>query len=576
MRQKLGFIGLIALTIAAGALAQGPIPGEQTADTSADDQKTLKAVGLGVDGSALLDYFRKRTFKEANPKEMETLIKQLGDSDFTVREKAYGGLISLGPSALVGLKQAEAHPDTEIKQRAKDLRDRLEAKAEPPIQAATARLVAKTRPAGAAEVLLGFLPFAPDSSVTDEICKALGSVAAPGGKVDPAILQALGDKLPIKRGAAAEALVRADVKKQLPEPGKFLPEVRKLLKDNEPTVRLRAGLALVSRKEKVALPVLVELLNHLPPDQIWPVEEILIRLAGDKTPSVSLGTTEETRKACHAAWTKWLNDNPKLTLAKLDEIPPMLGRTVIVQQKVRVIVGGRVTGEVIELDKDKKPIWKFDVTNYPVDAHVYEDKGETRVVIAEFQGGQVSIRKTNGDVVKEFRVGGNPIGVQRMPDGNIFVVLQNRLVEYDMKGAEKFTFNRPNHDIFRAKKLANGEVAIITSSGQYLRIEGATQRVLKNFQVAPVPILFGSMDVLPNGNVLVPDFQQNRVVEYNGEGNLLPLQINVQWPNSAIRLPNGNTLVASQNTRKIMEFDRAGRNVWEFNSDGMVFNARRR
>ena len=50
----------------------------------------------------------------------------------------------------------------------------------------------------------------------------------------------------------------------------------------------------------------------------------------------------------------------------------------------------------------------------------------------------------------------------------------------------------------------------------------------------------------------------------------------VNNPNRAIRLPNGNTLVASQNTRKIMEFDRAGRNVWEFATDGMVFNARRR
>ena len=558
-----------------GARAQGPIPGEQVSDTSVDDQKALKALGLGVDGPALLDYFRKRTFKEANPKEMELLIKQLGDNEFSIREKAFGGLISLGPSALVGLKQAEAHADVEVKQRARDLRDRLEAKAEPPIQAATARLVARTKPAGAAEVLLGFLPFAPDLAVADEICKSLGSVAATNGKIEPAILQALHDKLPLKRGAAGEALVRAEMAKQLPEPDKHLAEVRKLMKDSEPTVRLRAGLALVSRKEREALPVLVELLNHLPPEQLWPVEEILIRLAGDKTPAVSLGTSEDTRKACFTAWTKWLADNPAVNLKKLDEIAPLLGLTLIVQQKVRVAVGGRVAGEILELDNQKQKKWSFEVTNYPVDAQVYEDKGETRVVVAEFQAAQVSIRDKTGTVVKEFRVGGNPIGVQRLPNGNIFVVLQNRLVEYDMNAAEKFSYNRANHDIFRAKKLANGEIALITSSGQYLRMEAATQRVLKNFQVAPVPVLFGSMDVLPNGNVLVPDFQQNRVVEYNGEGKQIA-QFNVQWPNSALRLPNGNTLVASQNTRKVMEFTRDGRIAWEYSSDGMVFNAKRR
>lgn len=568
---------LAALVCVAGLLAQGPLPGEQRHDTTADDQKTLKAVGLAVDGPALLDYFRKRTFKEANPKEMERLIQQLGDSDFVMREKAYAGLISLGPSALVGLKQAETHGDTEVKQRARDLRDRLEAKAEPAIQIATARLLAREKPAGAAEVVLAFLPFASDLSVTDELCRALGAVAVPGGKVDPAITQALSDKLGVKRGAAAEALVRADLAKSLPDADKNLAQARSLLKDPEPTVRLRAGLSLVSRREKEALPVLVELLNHLPPEQLWPVEEILIRLAGEKVPAVSLGTTEDTRKACFTAWNKWLNDNPKLSLAKLDETPPMLGRTVIVQQKMRVVgVAGRVAGEVVELGKDSKPIWKFDVQNYPVDAHVYEDdKGDTRVLVAEFQAAQISIRDTKGNAIKEIKVGGNPIGVQRLPNGNIFVVLQNRLVEYDMNGAEKYSYNRPNHDVFRAKKLPNGEIAFVTSAGLYTKITAATQQVQKSFQVASVPVLFGSMDVLPNGNVLVPDFQQNRVVEYNGEGKQIA-QFNVQWPNSALRLPNGNTLVASQNTRKVMEFNRGGTLVWQYDSDGMVFNARRR
>ena len=566
--------GLTVLLLTTAMFAQGPLPSELAGDTSKEDQKTLRDVGLAVDGPALLDYFRKRTFKEANPKEMAALIQQLGDLDFATREKAYAGLISLGPSAIVGLKQADSSPNTEIKQRARDLRERLEAKAEPAIQAATARLVAREKPAGAADVLLAFLPFAPDLAVSDEICKALGSVAAPGGKVEPVMLEALHDKLPIKRGAAAEALVRADVKKQLPGADKILPEVRKLLQDSEPAVRLRTGLALVSRKEKEALPILVELLDRLPPEQMWPVEEILIRLAGDKTPAVSLGTNEDTRRACYTAWNKWLSDHPTVNLAKLDEIPPLLGLTVIVQQKNRV-VGGRVAGEVVELDKDKQKKWSFEVTNYPVDAQVWDEKGEIRVVVAEFQGAQVSIRDSKGSIIKNLPVGGNPIGVQRLPNGNIFVVLQNRLVEYDAAGNEKFTFNRANHDIFRAKKLPTGEIALVTSGGMYQRIDGATQKVNKSFQVATVPVLFGSMDVLSNGNVLVPDFQNNRVVEYNGESKIVA-QFNVQWPNSALRLPNGNTLVASQNTRKVMEFNRGGTVVWQCDSDGMVFNAKRR
>jgi HEAT repeat protein len=557
------------------ALAQGPIPGEQALDTTKDDLKTLQALGLGTDGPALLDYFRKRTFKEANPEQVAAYIKQLGSEDFVLREKAFTGLATLGPSAMVGLKEAEDHKDTEVKQRVRDLRERLEAKADPQVQAATARLVGKLKPDGSAEVLLAYLPFAADLSVANEICRALGDVAVQGKAPDMAVVKMLrgmlGDKLPIKRAAAAEALVRAKVKSDLPE-------VRKLLKDPEPTVRLRVGLALVANQEKEALPVLVALLNDLPPEQMWPVEEILIRLAGDATPPVSLGTTEDSRRVAFDAWNDWLTKNAaKIDLAKLDEIPPLLGHTVVVQQQIRANVGGRVAGEIKELDKDKNELWKFEVASYPVDAQVFKENGELRVLVAEFQANQVTIRdpKKNGNVIRSISVGGNPIGAQRLPNGNIFVVMQNRLVEYDAKGATVFTHNRPNHDVFRARKLPTGEVAFITNQGAYQRIDGKTQAVRKSFQVAPIPVLFGNMDVLPNGNVIVPDFQQNRVVEYNAEGKQVH-QINVQWPNSATRLPNGNTLVASQNTRKVIEFNRGGQIVWEYNADGMVFNARRR
>src|SRR5437773_838204 len=58
----------------------------------------------------------------------------------------------------------------------------------------------------------------------------------------------------------------------------------------------------------------------------------------------------------------------------------------------------------------------------------------------------------------------------------------------------------------------------------------ANQRILKNFFVGNIPVLFGSIDILPNGGVVIPDFQQNRVVEYDGEGKIVT-QFQVQWPN---------------------------------------------
>lgn len=542
---------------------------EAPPDTTPDDLRLLKEVGLGSDGPAMLEYFRKRTFPEANPEEMAALIEKLGDEDFGTRERAYDRLLVLGAGALVGIKEAEKAKDAEVSRRAFELKQRIEAKAEPAIQSATARLLAKLKPAGAADVLMAYLPYAADQTVTDDLCQALGSLAYKGKEVEPVLVKSLEDKLPIKRGAAAEALARAKVQE-------LLPVVKELLKDPEPSVRLRVGLALVPYKEKEVLPVLIEALGHLNPEQLWPVEEILVRLAGENAPQVSLGANDAARTTCRDAWQKWFDANGKtIDLAKLEQPQVMLGYTLVVMQNVNRLVGGArqpAIGQVVELDANKKPRWKFDVPTYPVDAQI---TGPDRVLIAEYQGGKVSERDFKGTEVWSKLVGGNPIGVQRLVGGNTFVVMQNRLVEYDRKGEEAWSMQRPNHDIFRAKKLRNGEIVFVTNNGALTRMEAKTQKVIKNFQVGQIPVLFGSIDILTNGNVLVPDFQRSRVVEYDNDGKEV-FSFNVQWPNSVMRLPNGNTLVASQNSRTIAEFDAQGKSRWTHQLEGMPFNAKRR
>ena len=133
-------------------------------------------------------------------------------------------------------------------------------------------------------------------------------------------------------------------------------------------------------------------------------------------------------------------------------------------------------------------------------------------------------------------------------------------------------------DIIRARKLPNGDVCFITNqgvNGTYTRMEPKTQKTIKSFNVTGVQVLFGSMEVLPNGNIIVPHYQQQRVVEYNQDGAQVAT-FNLNWPNSVVRLPNGNTLVASQNTRQIVEFDTNRNQIATHTCDGMVFVARRR
>ncbi|MSU79446.1 MAG: hypothetical protein EXS16_15320 [Gemmataceae bacterium] len=533
-----------------------------------DDLRTVRENGMKGDGPDLLEYFRKRTLKAPDPKEISDLVKKLGDEEFAVREKAFSALIGLGAAAVPGLKEGENDPDLEVRKRVADLKARIDTKSEPILQAAVARVIAKIKPEGAADVLMAFLPLATDPMVVDEISKTLGAVAVRNGTVEAVLTKALSDANPVKRGAAGEALIRASVKDELAN-------VKKLLADEVIAVRYRICLALLELQDKDAIPVMIDLLAKMAPGDLWPIEEALHRLAGDKAPVVSLGNDDVAKKACRDAWAKWYETNAKsLDMAKLTADNVYLGYTLIVQQNNRIGAGGAVNQtEIYELDKDKKVRWKFAVpAGQPVDAQVITGN---RVLLAEYLSNRVTERDQQGNIKWEFACGGNPFAVQRLANGNTFIATQGRLLEIDRNKQEVWSYQRPSPDLMRARKLPTGEVAFVTNVGTYIRMEPRTQKINQQFQVTPVQILYGTMDVLPNGNVLLGHYNQQQVKEYDKEGKQVGNILNLNWPNSVVRLPNGNNLISSYNQRQVYEY--SGNNqVWNFVADGLIFVARRR
>ena len=62
--QRLTFgAGLPALLLTASLFAQGPLPGELTGDTTKEDQKTLRDVGLAVDGAKAAGVFPAHRYR---------------------------------------------------------------------------------------------------------------------------------------------------------------------------------------------------------------------------------------------------------------------------------------------------------------------------------------------------------------------------------------------------------------------------------------------------------------------------------------------------------------------------------
>jgi hypothetical protein len=549
-------------------LARSQANAQDAAEAAKQDEAMLTKLGHKVDAVSLLGYFKQRTFADPDPKELERLVEQLGHDDFAVREKAHAKLLTMGTMALSGIKQGETNPDQEVRLRTADLRAKIESTNDPRTQSAMIRLIAFKKPAGAAETLLNFLPFTADASVLEEISRSLSVLAIEKNKASVLLLDCLGDKHLIKRAIALEVLAGTKNKE-------YADTFRKNLKDPAPEIRFRAGLGLIELREKEGLPVLVESLKHLGPDQSWKVEDVLLRLAGEEAPSVSLGADNASKNACHDAWNKWfVAHSDKLDLKKLDEARPMLGKTLIVQMGNR-IVGGRPVafnqGMVYELDRQKKELWKFNSTHYPVAAQVL---GENKVLVAEFTAGRITEYTFKGEAKWTHPCGGNPLGVERLANGHTFFYTPNRIVEIDRNNKEVFTFNRPNNDIFRAKILKNQDVVFITNTGMVTRMN-RQQKVLKSFQVPPISRQFGNFDVLPNGNILVPAYQNSKVTEFDGDGRTVR-SWNFQLPSGVQALPNGNILVFSEQTRRVAELNRQGNEVMSHAADGQIFHASRR
>ncbi len=524
------------------------------------DEQAVKEARVGTDGPALLEFLRRRTLGDADKARVLALIQKLGDDAFAVREQASTDLAALGVMPVPLLRQALQHADVEIARRAEGCLERIDKQHQPPsaaVSSAVARLVGKRKPASAAAVLLAYLPFADDAAVIDDVRSALAAVAQNDGKPEPALVRGLTEQSALKRGAAAEALVRGGG-------AEAQPAARRLLQDPEPLVRLWVALAMAEARVKEAVPVLIALLAELPQEQGWQAEEVLLRLAAEKAPATALGSDVASRRKCRDAWAAWWQENEaRVDLAQLANRERLLGYTLL------VTTDNQGAGVVQELGPDRKPRWSVPGLQFVIDAQVLPGN---RVLLAEYNGNRVTERNLKGEVLWQHALP-MPFHCQRLANGNTFMACRNQMLEVDRGGKVVFTHPRNGQDLMAAQKLPNGQVVFITANGTCQRMD-AGGKIVKTFAVGQVQT-FVRIHVLPNGRILIPQYGSNKVVEYDGEGKLLS-QVGVPNPTSVMRLPNGHTLIASLSGQRLFELDRAGKEIWAHQPGGQVWRAWRR
>jgi HEAT repeat protein len=537
---KLFFLLVVGLLLGT-ALVWGPAIAAED-DLAAADEEVLRQAHVDTDAAGLLAFFRARSLSEADRREVQRLVRQLGDQSFAQRKRASRALIARGTPALGALKQALQDPDPEIARRAEQCIAAIESGPGPLLPAAAARLLVRRRPAGAVEALLVYIPFADDETVEEEVLAALRTLVAPDGKPHPRLIAALRDLEPARRAAAAHVLGRLNIAEQRPA-------VRRLLQDADARVRFRAARSLLAGGDREAGPALVALLTDAPLDIAWRAEEVLVHLAGLKAPEVSSGQgSAADRKQWRDGWAKWWDqEGAKVDLARLEEGPVFLRRVLIPEMHAN---------RIWECDRDGKVRWEMTKLQVPIDAH-YLPGG--RLLIAEaVKGGRVSERNRDGKVLWQYPVD-MPALCQRLANGNTFIGTIQRVFEVTRSGKVVFSYT-PGADFSTNgyHRLRNGNVVLLSVDGK-LREVSPAGKIVRSFELAKNRNWCG-VEALPGNRYLVADCRAGEVLEVDATGKTR-WRVAQSGAYFATRLPNGNTLVA--HAGGIVEFNRAGKAVWK-------------
>jgi HEAT repeat protein len=491
-----------------------------------------------LDGKQLLEEFSNRTLTNEERDRALAALAKLDDVSPEVRAKASEELIGLGGRAAALLRQTINQGNAKVVGPARQCLAALEGDTAKPLPDAAPRLLALRRPEGAIEALLAYIPFAESDSLTDQLTELLASIGCTDGKADAALVRALEDKVAARRAVAAVALCKGGADDELPA-------IRKLLRDSDVNVRLRAAIALAQHGEKTAVPVLIALLADLPLERVWEDEEVLATLAGDKAPNERVGSDKASRTASVNAWKAWWGKEEKnVDLAKLTDLTRDSGLLLAIENQ---------TGRVCEMTRGGKIRWKIEGLQWPMDAVVCRNGN---VFVIHQSGNWLSMRDRQGKELWQKNCN-QAFYCQLLRNGNLFVACRNQTLEFDANGKEVSSQFSQIGWIAGACKFPNGHVGLISNQGHYVRLDASGKQV-KTYQ-ATIPGGASNAEVLP-GDRVVATLNIGRVAEYDDKGKTL-WETNVVNPAFPHRLPNGHTLVPQNGMNLIHELDGKGKIV---------------
>src|SRR5262249_23176203 len=153
--------------------------------------------------------------------------------------------------------------------------------------------------------------------------------------------------------------------------------------------------------------------------------------------------------------------------------------------------------QIVELDQKRQVRFTMTGLMSPWDAHFISNN---RILVAEYNGQKVTERNLKGDILWTKQLNFYPMQAERLKNGQTFIVGQTARPTGARSGGEATRTERP-HDIRSARKLPNGQIVVVTSNRQILRLD-RQGKVIKECTIPSV--YYYQNEILNNGNVLVP------------------------------------------------------------------------
>ncbi|MGL4943132.1 MAG: hypothetical protein ACRC46_08070 [Thermoguttaceae bacterium] len=185
--------------------------------------------------------------------------------------------------------------------------------------------------------------------------------------------------------------------------------------------------------------------------------------------------------------------------------------------------------------------------------------------------GRVMIMDRDFNVVWEYPAG-NISEAHRLPNGNIlFADGTATEVTPDKRVVFRYEFPKGTEGTFTATRLPNGNTLVgENQNGRVMEIapDGSVAFTLQTeFKTQDAHHRMRYVRKLENGNYLVCHSGDHLVREYTPEGKTVWEQAVPNIAFAAERLPNGNTVISS--LYQVTEFDPKGKIVWEFNKSDL-------